>query len=148
MPPAYRLQCANCGTVNPVEEASARERQKCAKCSNVLIKSNCLPQAVTQADFDTEVLGSSVPVIVYFWGPNCGVCASYELSVRKLAASLYGEAKVVSVNAEENKAVASRYGLKGVPTVMIFAGGRLASVNEGPQGERGLRERLAELSKV
>ena len=138
----FVLQCSNCGEENPVALEDLDKRNRCGRCSTILIKSNCLPKDVTDGSWEAEVADSAVPVVAYFWGPNCPVCANYDLSVRRMAASFCGTAKVVAMNAEENPVTPKRYDLKGVPTVMIFSGGKLVAGLPGPRGEQGLREIL------
>lgn len=139
----FILQCGNCGRENLVMVEDAGKRPRCVACPSLLIPANCLPQPVGDRDFQREVLESPVPVVVYFWGPNCGVCANYELAVRKMAASLYPLARVVTINAEDEPETPKRCGLRGVPTVMVFNAGELVKVMEGPQGERTIRAALA-----
>lgn len=138
----YILQCSNCGAGCPVGQDGTGLRLRCPGCGNVLIRSNCLPAEITDADFEEEVLRPGPPALVYLWGPNCGVCAGYSLSVRRMAASFYGLGRVLMMNAEENPVWPGRFGLKGVPSVMIFRDGALFRLLTGPQGERGLKEIL------
>lgn len=142
MPDTFHLQCSRCGATNRVPHAKTRERAKCGKCGGPLIPSHSLPVPVTDATWDREVLGSTVPTLVEVWSPHCSVCSQYEVSVRQMAVSLYGRARVLQLNAEENPLTAQRYGIRGVPTVLLFRDGHLVASLTGPQGERGLRERL------
>ncbi len=138
----YLLQCSNCGTRNRVPHAKAHERGKCGKCGTPLIPSHALTQEVSDAEWDAQVLGSDAPAVVEVWSPHCGVCSQYEVSVRQMAVSLYGKARVLQLNADENPRTAQRYGIRGVPTVLLFDRGRLVATLVGPQGERGIREKL------
>ncbi len=142
MDSGYLLQCSNCGTRNRVPEDKTELKGKCGKCGAPLIASHSLPIPVTDATWDKEVLQSQAPAIVEMWSPHCGVCSQYELSVRQMAANLYGKARVLQLNVEENPATARRYGIRGVPTVLLFKDGRLVATRVGPQGERGIREEL------
>ena len=145
MPAEYVFQCANCGTENPVDASSVNDKMRCASCGSLLVKSQCLPVEVTDASFERTVLQPGPPVVLYLWGPNCGVCANYTMSVRKMAASLCGLARTAMINAEENPVSPGKYGLKGVPTLMVFKDGRHVRTLEGPHGERRVREALAPL---
>lgn len=141
----FVLQCGNCGRENIIPVEKVLERPRCSACPSLLIPANCLPGVVGDKNWAEEVEKSPVPVVAYFWGPNCGVCANYVLSVRKMAASLYPKARVVTINAEEEPATPKRYDLKGVPTLMIFHSGELRKTLIGPQGERTVREALMSL---
>jgi len=142
MPNTYLVQCASCGTRNRLPHERARERGKCGKCGAPLIPSHAIPLPATDATWDQEVLGSRVPTIVEVWSPHCGVCAQYEVSVRHMAVNLFGKARVLQLNAEESPRTAQRYGITGVPTILLFKDGKHLSTLVGPQGERGLREKL------
>jgi thioredoxin 2 len=142
MPDTYLIQCSNCGTRNRIPQEKVGQRGKCGKCGAPLIPSHALPIAVSDATWEREVLGSSIPTVVEVWSPHCGVCSQYEVSVRSMAGSLYGKARVLQLNAEENPKTAERYGIQGVPTLLLFREGLLVATLLGPQGERGIRETL------
>lgn len=80
--------------------------------------------AVTDASFKQEVLESEVPVLVDFWAPWCGPCRMVAPVVEEIAEQYDGKVKVVKVNTDENPSVASQYGIRSIPTLMIFKGGQ------------------------
>ncbi|RMF21143.1 MAG: thioredoxin [Cyanobacteria bacterium J083] len=80
--------------------------------------------AVTDANFKEEVLDSDVPVLVDFWAPWCGPCRMVAPVVEEIAEQYDGKVKVVKVNTDENPNVASQYGIRSIPTLMIFKGGQ------------------------
>lgn len=142
MDSGYLLQCSQCGTRNRVPEEKAGQKGKCGKCGAPLVGAHSLPIQVSDATWDQEVIGSRAPAVVELWSPHCGICSQYELSVRQMAANLFGKARVLQLNVEENPQTAQRYSVRGVPTVLLFKGGQLVASLVGPQGERGIRERL------
>jgi thioredoxin 1 len=79
---------------------------------------------VTDSSFKQEVLDSEVPVLVDFWAPWCGPCRMVAPVVDEIAQQYEGQVKVVKLNTDENPNVASQYGIRSIPTLMIFKGGQ------------------------
>ncbi|MDJ0689114.1 MAG: thioredoxin [Xenococcaceae cyanobacterium MO_188.B32] len=79
---------------------------------------------VTDTSFKEEVLDSDVPVLVDFWAPWCGPCRMVAPVVEEIAEQYDGQIKVVKLNTDENPQVASQYGIRSIPTLMIFKGGQ------------------------
>ncbi|GAB4211837.1 MAG: thioredoxin [Synechococcales cyanobacterium] len=78
---------------------------------------------IKDQDFASEVLESPIPVLVDFWAPWCGPCRMVAPVVQEIAEQYEGKVKVVKVNTDENPQVASQYGIRSIPTLMIFKGG-------------------------
>jgi thioredoxin 1 len=96
--------------------------------------------AVTDATFDTEVLASSVPVLVDFGATWCPPCRAIGPEVDAAAETLSGRARVVTVDVDENGALAERYGIRGIPALLLFKGGRVVEQTSGYRPRQELVE--------
>jgi thioredoxin 1 len=81
---------------------------------------------VSDANFDQEVLQSEVPVLVDFWAVWCGPCRAIAPVVESVATAYAGKLKVAKVNVDQNGATPSRYGIRGIPALLFFKGGKVA----------------------
>ncbi|RMG09630.1 MAG: thioredoxin [Cyanobacteria bacterium J055] len=97
---------------------------------------------VTDASFDKDVLESEIPVLVDFWAPWCGPCRMDAPVVEEIAQQYDGQLKVVKVNTDENPAVASKYGIRSIPTLMIFKGGQRVDMVVGAVPKTTLAQTL------
>ena len=87
---------------------------------------------VSDADFETQVLKSTEPVVVDFWAEWCGPCRMIAPALEEIAAgSLAGKVKIVKLNVDENPQTAAKYNVMSIPTLMVFKNGEMASLHRG-----------------
>jgi thioredoxin 1 len=98
----------------------------------------------TDKDFDKDVLQSELPVLVDFWAEWCGPCRQLSPIVENVAQEMSGAVKVVKLNIEENVDVATKYGVRAIPTLMIFKNGELAATKVGALPKSALQEWVKE----
>ena len=96
----------------------------------------------TDASFDTDVLKSDVPVLVDFWAEWCGPCQRLGPTIDQIAEEYKGKVRVGKVDTDSNQKTAMRYGISGIPTVLVFKKGELVKTLRGEQPKRAYKEAL------
>ena len=100
---------------------------------------------VTDASFDQEVLRSEQPVLVDFWAVWCGPCKAIGPIVDSIATAYAGKLKVAKVNVDENAATPSRFGIRGIPALLFFKGGKVADQVVGFVPQEVIEEKIKKL---
>jgi thioredoxin 1 len=96
----------------------------------------------TDADFDKDVLNSDVPVLVDFWAEWCGPCRMMGPTVDQVATDYSGKVKVGKLDVDSNQQTAARYGIRGIPTLLLFKGGKVVDQKVGAIGKPEFQKML------
>ncbi len=100
---------------------------------------------VTDGEFKKEVLESDIPVLVDFWAEWCGPCKMLAPTLDELSKDLAGKVKIVKMNVDENPAMPSALGIRGIPTMMLFKNGENVGTKVGASPKAALAEWIASL---
>lgn len=100
-------------------------------------------ETLTDATFDEHVKSSDVPVLVDFWAEWCGPCKMIAPILDELAEEKVGKIKVAKVNVDDNQELATRFGIRAIPTLLLFQGGKVKETMVGMTGKKDLERKLA-----
>ena len=95
---------------------------------------------ITDDSFRLEVMESPIPVLVDFWAPWCGPCRMLSLTLESVAKDFAGRLKIVKLNVDENEQTANSYGIRGIPTLMLFKEGKKVAMKTGSLSKQQLSE--------
>jgi len=96
----------------------------------------------SDATFDKDVLNSEVPVLVDFWAEWCGPCRMMEPTIDTVASDYSGRVRVGKLNVDDNGGTAMRYGIRGIPTLLLFKGGLVVEQRVGAVGKTDVQKML------
>ncbi len=140
------VRCPSCGAKNRVDPAKTAQgdRPICGQCkTNLPVDSK--PIVVTDENFSSEVERSPLPILLDLWAPWCGPCRIIAPVLEELASELAGRMRIAKLNVDENTTTASRFNIRGIPTLLVLKDGKEVDRIVGVMPKADLKQRLERL---
>ena len=134
MTKTLHIACPHCRSLNRVPAPRLTEGPKCGRCREPLFTGHSI--ALTAADFDLHVSKSDIPLVVDCWAPWCGPCQMMAPAFEEAAKTLEPHVRLAKVNTEEQQALASRFEVFSIPTLILFRGGNEIARQSGAVGSQ------------
>ncbi len=132
MTASHHIVCPHCHAVNRIPSQRLGDGPKCGKCGNRLFNQH--PVELTTATFDKHIARNDIPVLVDFWAPWCGPCKMMAPAFEQAAAQLEPGIRLVKVNTEIEQGLGARHGIRSIPTLALFKGGKEVTRQAGAMG--------------
>lgn len=148
-PEVQLIRCPSCGATNrvPLDKLRQHLEPVCGRCKTPL-SASARPVTVTDASFANEVERSPLPVLVDMWAAWCGPCRMLAPVIDQLASELAGRVRVAKLNTDENPMTASRFGVRSIPTLLVFRDGREIDRIVGAQSKAEILRRLQAVAGI
>ena len=127
--PTLTIQCQFCQTWNRIEAPRAADRPKCGKCGRPILLDR--PVQLTDETFERTIASAEVPVLVDFYADWCGPCKMMAPYVDQLASRMTGRALIAKLDTEASPRTAQKFDIRGIPTVIVFRGGKPVTQQAG-----------------
>ncbi|MDE2461934.1 MAG: thioredoxin TrxC [Gammaproteobacteria bacterium] len=136
MSDALHIVCPHCAAVNRVPAERLGAAPNCGSCHQPLFAGH--PAEVNQAAFDKHVASNGIPVLVDFWAPWCGPCQMMAPHFVEAAAQLEPQLRLLKVDTDAEQALGARFGIRSIPTLMLFKNGREVARQSGAMNSAGI----------
>lgn len=132
MSESVHIVCPNCEAVNRIPGARLGDGPKCGKCHRPLFSGH--PVELTGTNFQKHITRNDIPVLVDFWAPWCGPCKMMAPAFEQAARQLEPRVRLVKVNTEVEQMLGAQFGIRSIPTLALFNGGREVARQAGAMG--------------
>jgi thioredoxin 2 len=133
---SIHVVCPSCDTTNRVARERLSAGPRCGTCKEPLFPGQ--PIALGKANFDKHVASNDLPVVVDFWAPWCGPCRMMAPAYDQAAERLASDVRIAKLNTEDVPDIAGRFGIRGIPTMIAFRGGREVARQSGAMDLAGI----------
>ena len=133
---ALQVVCGHCAAINRVAEDRPRAEARCGKCRRALFDGQ--PIEVDEASLWRHVEKSSTPLVLDVWAPWCGPCRQMAPNFEAAAGRMAGTVRFLKINADEAPQASARLGVRGIPALFLFKGGKVAAQTAGLMDARQL----------
>ncbi|GAD79427.1 thioredoxin TrxC [Vibrio ezurae] len=125
---SFKTRCPSCKGLNRVPSARIAETPKCGKCQTALLDGAAIEGT---ADNFATLINSKLPVVVDFWAPWCNPCLGFAPVFASVASERVGAVRCLKVDTESEQALGAQYGIRSIPTIMVFKEGKVLDTLNG-----------------
>jgi len=132
MSDTVHIVCPHCNAVNRIPMSRLAQAPNCGKCHQPLFQG--YPLELTSANFQQQISRNEIPLLVDFWAPWCGPCKMMAPAFEQAAIELEPQVRLAKLNTEVEQAIGAQFGIRSIPTLALFRGGREVARQAGAMG--------------